>query len=167
MLHERGILLAVSVTIEALHFLIPCIFCDVLVARRDDCPSWRRSLVVNGSTRQEEYLSIYSEMADSHTKQRRKHQNNDRKTVHGTIAGFFFRCRLKIHVSSIYFSPRKFYCLHKSRLYKMSSSYEYSCWTRTDGVTTSLRLSTTTGRERTVPGRAPPHTPLLELQTRR
>ena len=56
--------------------------------------------------------------------------------------------------------------LYKSRPYKKSTSYEYWRWTRTDGITTYLRFSSTTGTERTVPGRVPPHTPLFELRAR-
>ena len=37
---------SVSVTIEALQFLIPRTLCDELVVKEDDCPSWRVSLVV-------------------------------------------------------------------------------------------------------------------------
>ena len=37
---------SVSATIGALQFLIPCVFCDELVVKGDDCPSWRGSLVV-------------------------------------------------------------------------------------------------------------------------
>ena len=96
-------------------------------------------------------------IADSHTKQRKNIKtNHDRKTAHGTSADFFFFCRLKIHLSSIpFFTTQVQTLLHKSRVYKKSASYEYSRWTRTDGIATSLRFSTTTARERTVTARAP------------
>ena len=76
-----------------------------------DHSSWTAK---SGSTRQEEY-NTYSEMADSHTYATKRKQNHDKKTGHGTAADFFF-CRLKIHLSSIYFSPRNFYCIQESPL---------------------------------------------------
>ena len=58
-------------------------------------------------------------MADSHVKQRKKHQNHYKKTAHGTSAAFFcFFFRLKIHLSSIcsFFTTQISLC--RSRPYK-------------------------------------------------
>ena len=65
---------SVSATTEALQFLIPCIFCDELVVKGDDCSSWRGSLVVDFKIylAQHDKKSTYSEMADSHYMKQRK-----------------------------------------------------------------------------------------------
>ena len=81
-----------------------------------DCPSWRGSLVVEFKTwLNKTRKSTYSETADSHMKQTTKHQNHDEKTAHGTNADSVTFCRLKIHFSSVYFSPRKIYCIRVAR----------------------------------------------------
>ena len=67
---------------------------------------------------------------------------------------------------SFYFLPRKMYCVRVARIKSPHRTSTGTGHVRTDGITTYLRFSTTTARERTVPGRAPPHTPLLELRTR-
>ena len=80
---------SVSATIEALQFLIPRTLCDELAVKGDDCPSWRVSLVVKfniwlNKTRRVPILKL---IADFHTKQqetKKKHQNHDGKTAHGT-----------------------------------------------------------------------------------
>ena len=102
------------------------------------------------------------------TGNKEKHQNHDRKTVHGTTGCWCFFFAGEISTARPFILHHAFFqkFLYKSRPYKKSSSCGYSSWTRTDGIITSLRFSTTTGRERTVPGRAPPHTPLFELRTR-
>ena len=56
---------------EALQFLLPCTFCDELVVKGDDCPSWRKSLIVKFNFWLNK-TSTYSEMSDSHTKQKKK-----------------------------------------------------------------------------------------------
>ena len=107
-------------------------------------------------------------MPDFHMKQEEKtskaryyHKN----IAHETTAAFLVVLPVEIpsfvHVFIFYNAN---FTAEESPLQK-SSSY-YSCGTRADGITTSLRFSTTTGRERTVPGRASPHPPLLELGTR-
>ena len=81
---------SVSATIiEALQFPIPRTLCDELAVKGDDCPSWRVSLVVKFSiwlnkTRRVPILKL---IADFHTKQqetKKKHQDHDRRTAHGT-----------------------------------------------------------------------------------
>ena len=86
----------------------------------------------------------------------------DKKSTYFETADFFF-AGSKSTVRPLGFYTAIF-TAYMSRPYKKSSSY--SCCTRADGNTTSLRFSTTAGRERTVPGRAPPHTPLVELRLR-
>ena len=92
MLHARGL---VSATTEALQFLIPCTFCDELVVKGDDCPSWRVSLVVkfniwlNKTRVQVPILKLLIPIRNNR-KQRKKHQNHDRKTAHGTTSDVFF-----------------------------------------------------------------------------
>ena len=160
---------SVSATIEALQFLIPRTLCDELAVKGDDCPSWRESLVVNFNIwLNRTQKSTYSEIADFHTKQqetKKKHQNHDRKTAHGTTADLFF-CRLKIHLFVVLFLARKIYCIRVARIKSPHRTSTGAGHVRTDGITTYLQFSTTTARERTVPGRARPHTPLLELRTR-
>ena len=67
---------------------------------------------------QQDTKRTYSEIADFHTKQetKKKHQNHDRKTAHGTTADFVFFCRLNIHLSTFYFSPRKVYCIRVAHI---------------------------------------------------
>ena len=162
MLHDRG-LVSVSSKIEALQFLIPCTSCDELVVNGGDRPSWRGSFVVRfniwlNKTR----VPSLKWLIPTRNKET-KHQKHDRKTAHGTNAIFFLPVENPYFVH-LFFTTQ--ILQHNSRPHKNSSSCECSCWTRTDGVATSLRFSAATGRERTVPGRAPPHTPLLELRTR-
>ena len=158
---------SVSATVEALQFLIPCTLCDELGVKGYDCLSRRISLVVKFNIWLKTRRPILRLLIPirNNRKQIKKHQKyGNRKTAHGTTADDFF-FRLKIYLSTFNFFTTQF-LPHKSRPYKKSASYEYWRWTRTDGITTYLRFSTTTGRERTIPGRAPPHTPLLELRTR-
>ena len=103
----------------------------------------------SGPTRQH---STYSEMADSHMKQRRTHQNHDKKTAHGQLLFFFF-CQLIIHLSSMYFLPRKFMCVRVDRT--KSHRPTRAGHVRMGLPLTSLWFSTTTGTEGTVPERAP------------
>ena len=64
---------SVSATMEALQFLIPCTFCDELVVKGDDGPSWRGSRRgVQHLAHQHDKKSAYSEMADSHMKRRKR-----------------------------------------------------------------------------------------------
>ena len=152
MLHENRLF--------CLPFLIPCTFCDEMVTG-DHCPSWRGSRVVEfkiwlNTTRR---VPVLKWLIPIRIKRRKNKTTIKRQRTEQLL--FFFACRFKIHLSSICFLRRKVYC-NESRPYKENSSY--SCCTRADGNTTSLRLSTTTGREQTVPGRALPHTP-LELRT--
>ena len=160
---------SVSATIEALHFLIPCTLCDELVVKGDDCPSWGVSLVVKfiiwlNKTRRVPILKLVIPKRNNR-KHRKKHQNHDRKTAHGTTADFVLLLPVENPPFVLLFFTTQI-SLNKSRPYKNSASYEYWRWTRTHGITTYLRFSTTTGRERTVLGRAAPYTPLLELRTR-
>ena len=103
----------------------------------------------------------------THTKQqytKKKHQNHDRKTRHGTAAGFVFFCRLNMHLSSFHFLPRKFYCIRVARIKR-----PHRTSTGAGHVLMGLPLiygSPPRRRARNVPGRAPLYTPLLELRTR-
>ena len=153
---------------EALQFLLPCTFCDELVVKGDDCPSWRKSLIVKFNFWLNK-TSTYSEMSDSHTKQKKKTSKPTTIERPRTEQLLFFLVPVENppFIQFLFHHANFQILLHKSRPYKKPSSCEYLCWTRTDGIaTTSLRFSTTTGRERTVPGRAPAHNPLLELRTR-
>ena len=83
---------SVSATTEALQqFLIPCAFCDELVMKKgDEMPilAWITRRGVQNLAQQEDEKSIYnySEMADSHMKQRKKNG----KWSKGGIPPFFF-----------------------------------------------------------------------------
>ena len=88
MLHEAR-LLCLSDNYISPTFSIPCTFCDELVVNGDDRPSWIGSLVVEfkwlNKTRR--VPTRYSEMADSHLKQRKEHQNHDKMTAHENNQG--------------------------------------------------------------------------------
>ena len=96
-------------------------------------------------------------MTDSHTTRRKKHQKPTAIERPRTEQLLFFFPGLESTFRPFVLHANFQFLLRKSRPYKKSSSCEYSCWTHIDGITTSLRFFTTTGRERTVPGRAPPH----------
>ena len=155
----------VSATIEALQVINPRTLCDELAVKGDDCRSWRVSLVVKfniwlSKTRRVLILKLPISIRNRATK--KKHENHDRKTAHGTTADFVFLPVEHPPFDLLLFTTRKFNC--ESRPYKKSAAYEYYWrWTRTRGITTYIRFSTTTGRERTVPRRAPAHTPLIEI----
>ena len=162
---------SVSATIEALQFLIPRTLCDELVVKGDDCPCWRVSLVVKfniwlNKTRRVHILKFLISIRNNRKQRKNIKTTIERRRTEQLLTLFF------LPVENPPIRPFIFYhanLLHKSRPYKKSPSYEYGTGAghvRTDGITTYLRVSTTTARERTVPGRAPPHTPLLELWTR-
>ena len=160
---------SVSATKEALQFLIPRTLCDELVVKGDDCPSWRVSLVVKFNiwlNKTRRVLNILKLLISIRNRKQRKNMNKN--TIERRLTGqtliLFFMPGEHPPFDLLFFHHANL--LHKSRPYKKSASYKYWRWTRTHGVTTYLRFSTTTGRERTVPGRAPAHTPLLELRTR-
>ena len=100
----------------------------------------------------------------------RKQRKNIKTTIERRrteqLAADLFFCRLKIHLFVLLFLPRKFYCIRVARIKSPHRTSTGAGHVRTDGITTYFRFSTTTARERTVPARAPPHTPLLELRTR-
>ena len=101
------------------------------------------------------------------TKEKNIKTNHDRKTAHGVTNCFF--CQLKSTFRPFTFHHANFHFFYYIRVDRTKSPHRAStrsCWTHSDGFAISLRFSITTGRERTVPGRAPPHPPLLELRTR-
>ena len=160
---------SVSATIEALQFLIPRTLCDELAVKGDDCPSWRISLVVKfniwlNKTRRVPILKLLISIRNDRKQRKNIKPTIERRRTEQLLICFF--CRLKIHLFVLLFLPRKFYCIRVARIKSPHRTNTGAGHVRTDGITTYFRFSTTTARERTVPGRAPPHTPLLELRTR-
>ena len=143
-------------------FLCLCSSFRVLSATR-----WRRGVIAHpgvdhsswcsksSSTRQEEYDLFWNGWFPYAWNE--ENTNHDKNIAHGTAAVFISFAGWKFTFRAFVLYRANFTAC-KSRPYKESSSYEHSCWTRTDEIATSLRFSTTTGRERTVPGRALPHT---------
>ena len=163
---------SVSATvIEALQLLIPRTLCDELAVKGDDCPSWRVSLVakvniwLNKKTRIVPILKLLISIRNNRKQRKNIKTTIERRRTEQLAADLFF-CWLKIHLFVLLFLPRIFYCIRVARIKSLHRTSTGAGHVRTDGIATYLPFSTTTARERTVPGRAPPHTPLLELQTR-
>ena len=161
---------SVSATIEALQqFLISRTLCDELAVKGDDCPSWRVSLVVKfniwlNKTRRVPILGLLISIRNN-----RKQRKNIKTTTERRRTEQLLICFLagwKATYSSFYFLPRKFHCIRVASIKSPHRTSTGAGHVRTDGITTYLRFSTTTARERTVPGRAPFQTPILELRTR-
>ena len=101
---------SVSTTIEALQFLIPCTFCNEMVVKGHDCPSWRGSLFVEFKL----WLNTTTRMLLKRLIPTRNKEKNTKTTIKRPrtkqllILPFY---RLVIHLSSIYLLPRKIYCI--------------------------------------------------------
>ena len=157
----------VSATIEALQFLIPRTPCDELAVERDDCPFWRVSLVVKfniwlNKTRRVPILKLLISMRNNRKQRKNMKTTTERRRTEQLLILF-----LPVENPPIrpYILPRKIYCIRVARIKSPHRTSTGAGHVRTDGITTYLRFSTT-ARERTVPGRALPHAPLLELRTR-
>ena len=159
-----------SSTIKALQFLIPRTLCDELAVKGDGCPSWRVSLAVKfniwlNKTRRVPILKLLISIRNNDRKQRKNIKTTiERRRTEQLLICFFAGWRSTY--SSFHFLPRTIYCIRVARIKIPHRTSTGARHLRADGITTYLRFSTTTARERTVPGRAPPHTPLLELRTR-
>ena len=156
---------SVSATMKTLQFLTPCTLCDELVVKGDDCLSWRVSLVVKvniwlNKTRRVPILKFLISIRNNR-KEKNIKTTIDRRRTEQLLILFILPVENPPFILLLFTTH---ILLRKSRPHNKSASYEYWRWTRTDGITTYLRF--TTGRERTVPARTPPHTPLLRATDR-